>query len=184
MRPDITRVAYLLSPLRDNPIPIYVYDSTGSNLLYLFISKTILHTDFNISHRTLRVHLNTGVLYLNLFLLSTSPSSSITCPRRRGRSTELLKTASGDNMLTLEQLPPPPSTYFKYAGGGGLKMKNDHKSSSFLNSYNKTKARPIHLIHTIKPELSKKCRSLTDAAIYIKEIDGTGDRGQMRQILN
>jgi hypothetical protein len=169
MRPDITRVAYLLSPLRDNPIPIYVYDSTGSNLLYLFISKTILHTDFNISHRTLRVHLNTGVLYLNLFLLSTSPSSSITCPRRRGRSTELLKTASGDNMLTLEQL---------------LKMKNDHKSSSFLNSYNKTKARPIHLIHTIKPELSKKCRSLTDAAIYIKEIDGTGDRGQMRQILN
>jgi hypothetical protein len=169
MRPDITRVAYLLSPLRDNPIPIYVYDSTGSNLLYLFISKTILYADFNISNRTLKIHLNTGVLYLNLFLLSTSPSSSITCPRRRGRSTELLKTASEDNMLTLEQL---------------LKIKNDHKSSSFLNSYNKTKARPIHLIHTVKPELSKKCRSLTDASLYIKEIDGTSDRVKMRQILN
>ena len=97
MRPDITRVAYLLSPLRDNPIPIYVYDSTGSNLLYLFISKTILYADFNISNRTLKIHLNTGVLYLNLFLLST----------------ELLKTASEENMLTLEQLPPPPSTYLK-----------------------------------------------------------------------
>ena len=69
-------------------------------------------------------------------------------------------------------------------GGGGLKIKNDHKSSSFLNSFNKTKARPIHLIHTVKPELSKKCRSLTDASLYIKEIDGTSDRIKMRQILN
>jgi hypothetical protein len=100
-----------------------------------------------------KIKKSAGVLYLNLFLLST----------------ELLKTASEDNMLTLEQL---------------LKMKNDHKSSSFfLNSYNKTKARPIHLIHTVKPELSKKCRSLTDASLYIKEIDGTSDRMAMRRIL-
>jgi len=135
IRPNITRIAYLLSPLRDNPIPIYVYDATGSNLLHLFISKTILYSDFYISPQTLRVHLNTGVLYLDLFLLST----------------ELLKTASQENMLTLEQL---------------LKMKNDHKSSSFLSSYNKNKSRPIHLIHTVKPKLSKKCRSLTDASLY------------------
>jgi len=54
IRPNITRIAYLLSPLRD--IPIYVYDATGSNLLHLFISKTILYSDFYISPQTLRVH--------------------------------------------------------------------------------------------------------------------------------
>jgi len=37
IRPNITRIAYLLSPLRD--IPIYVYDATGSNLLHLLYLK-------------------------------------------------------------------------------------------------------------------------------------------------
>jgi hypothetical protein len=86
--PNITRVAYLLSPLRDNPIPVYIYDSTGSNLLHIFVSKTVLYADLNISHNTLPIHLDTGVLYLDLFLMST----------------KLLETASQDNVLTLEQL--------------------------------------------------------------------------------
>jgi len=106
IRPNINRIAYLLSPLRDNPIPIYVYDATGSNLLHIFVSKTILYSDFNISHQTLKLYLNTGVLYLDLFLIST----------------ELLQTASQENILTLREL---------------LKMKNEHKSSDFLNSYKK-----------------------------------------------
>jgi len=37
--PNITRVAYLLYPLRDNPIPVYIYDSTGANLLHIFYIK-------------------------------------------------------------------------------------------------------------------------------------------------
>jgi len=149
IRPNITRVAYLLSPLRDNPVPVYVYDSTGSNLLHIFVSKTILYADFSISNRTLLLYLDTGILYLDLFLLST----------------KLLETASQDNMLTLVQL---------------IAMKKDHKSAGFVNSYNKTKVRPISLINTIKPELSKNCRSLHDAEKYIAGIDGKASRTQMR----
>jgi hypothetical protein len=128
---------------------VYVYDSTGSNLLHIFVSKTIFYADFSISNRTLLLYLDTGVLYLDLFLLST----------------KLLETASQDNMLTLVQL---------------IAMKKDHKSSSFVNSYNKTKIRPVSLINTIKPELSKNCRSLSDAEKYIAEIDGTASRAQMK----
>jgi hypothetical protein len=51
-------------------------------------------------------------------------------------STKLLETASQDNVLTLEQLTV---------------LKNDHKSSVFLNNYNKTKSRPVTVINTIKP---------------------------------
>ena len=153
IRPNINRIAYLLSPLRDNPIPIYVYDATGSNLLHIFVSKTILYSDFNISHQTLKLYLNTGVLYLDLFLIST----------------ELLQTASQENILTLREL---------------LKMKNEHKSSDFLNSYKKAKSRPVNLINTIKPELSKNCRSLHEAFIYITEVDGKANRSTMRRYLN
>jgi len=59
IRPNITRIAYLLSPFKR-----YSYiclRCNRSNLLHLFISKTILYSDFYISPQTLRVHLNTGV---------------------------------------------------------------------------------------------------------------------------
>jgi len=152
-RNKINRIPYVNSSLRDKSLPIYVYDSIGSNLLYIFVSKTILYADFHISHKTLKLCLENGELYLGLFLLST----------------ELLETASNENMLTLSEL---------------LELKNNYKKTEFLNSSNKIKARKITLTNIKNPKLSKTCRSVNSALLYIKKIEINGSKEGINKYIN
>lgn len=62
----------------------------------------------------------------------------------------------------------------------------DKQSSSIvsINNKNKLKPRKIQLTNTVKPELSKTFESLSSAAFYIKQVDGSCDRGTLRKYIN
>jgi len=73
---------------KERGIPIYIYDSTNLNLLYLFESKTDIINLIKIHHKTLNSCLLEGTLYLDHFLISL----------------DLITESSNTNILSLEEI--------------------------------------------------------------------------------